>query len=381
MRALLLIALLAPAPAFAQTALVYLDSGGAPAQWERAAEEGIRAALNERGISLVPEPTPAPSIDAKIAAAKKDLDRGIAAYRELSLDAAVSALTAALNAARDVPESREAPAIAGDARVYLGVVALANGNAKGADDWFRKAAIGDPERRLSSKSFAPDIVAAYEKARKAVEAGPQVELEIDAPADAALFVDGRPAISPVKVPAGEHLVAAMSEAGTGGAIADAPSVQLRVVADGAKALAAARAAAKSRDDAALARALEALASATEAERVLTYDLRSKDGRVEAPMRLKEAGKKEFRFAVAELGSAPTSVERPIKGALNQLLNGSVASSRGGGGGGNTRPPATRKYGWAWWAGGAVAVLAAGAAGVALAQPPPGDDTVTIVVEK
>lgn len=360
------------------TLVVYLDSGGAPAQWERAAEDSIRKALVERGVTLLPEPVAAASAgDAKIATAKKDLERGIAAYRALALDGAVNALNAAQAGALAAPESREAPAIVADARVYLGVVALATGNAAESDKQFRRVAIADPERKLSSKSFSPDIVKAYEKARKAVIALPKMTLAIDAPAEAALLVDGRSATSPLEVPPGEHVIAAISEAGAAGTVSDAPSVQLRIVPDGAKALAAMRAAAKSRDDAALARAIDSLALATQAARVLTWDLRSKEGRVEAPMRMKESGKPQFRFAVAELGSAPGNTDKPVRAALSQLLAKEVASRNGG------TPPVRKKsrYGWAWWAGGAAAVLAAGAAGAVLAQPPAGEDKVNVIVEK
>src|SRR5512142_1430417 len=106
MRLRLLIALLALAPAAASAAetgtvtLVYLDGAGAPPSFQMKFEERLRASLEERGQTVAPDPAlfggNAPAgADTKLAAAKRDLDRGIAAYRQLSLDASSAALQSA----------------------------------------------------------------------------------------------------------------------------------------------------------------------------------------------------------------------------------------------------------------------------------------------
>lgn len=393
---LALVAFLAPAAARAQpTTLVYLDGANAPAPLVRKIDERLRALLDERGIALVDLPAAATGPEGRITQARKDLDAGISAWKLLSLETAQSSLAAAESGAIAAAEFPQAAAILAEARLHLGLVALAVGKNADADRVFRKVAIADPDRRLDVRSFPPDVIAAYEKSRKAIAAAPPCELTLSAePASAALYVDGRTAGAPVvKLPCGEHLIAAAAEGGTSGEKVDLTEPKtaraLRVAPDPARIASSARAAAKKGDETMLARALDALAAAAGAERVLAWDLRSVNGRVESPMRLRDRETRGpmMRTAIADLASS-AAPDPALRSAITSLLTGvpqaapeatAVSSSSRA----KRRAGRNGIAGWIWWTAGGVAVLAAGGAAAALAQPSDGagGDSVSVTVEK
>jgi hypothetical protein len=401
-RWLLLAALVAPGQALAQTprmagaepassgpttTLVYLDGSGAPAAFASKIEERLRATLADHGIAIADTPQPA-APEAKLAAAKKDLDKGIAAYRALSINDAVAALQAAETEALGAAEVPQAAGIVADARLYRGLISLAGGNDAEAQKQLRAVLVLDPERKLESHAFAPDVVAAFEKARKAVVNGPSGELTVLCDADdAAMTVDGRPVTGPVKLPFGEHLIAAAADAGSAGDKLDLalPSVTraLKLQPDPGKLVAAVRAAAKHGDDASLARALDLVASASSAPRVLVWDLRSNAGHIEAPMRFRDAPGHAFsRATVADLGNGVTP-DNALRAAVGTLLNPVIDHPVAVGTPGHARSHRPSGGGiapWVWWVGGGLAVVAAGGAAAALAQPPAGGDNVAVKVQ-
>lgn len=393
-----LLALLSPSLAVAQpTTVLYLDGANAPAPLVRKVDDRLRALLVERGIAVVDPPAATAGTESGISDVRKDLDAGIAAWKALSLESAQAALSKAEAGAVAAAESPQAPSILADARLHLGLVALALGKAADADRVFRKVAVADPDRRLDVRSFPPDVIDAYEKSRKAIAAAPPCELTLTAdPPSAALYVDGRTAAAPVlKLPCGEHLVAAAAEGGTAGEKIDLVEGKtaraLRVAPDPARLAAAARAAAKKGDDTALARALDAVAASAGADRVIAWDLRSVAGRVESPMRLRDRETRgpAMRTALADLAST-AAPDPALRSALTALLTGVPQPDLDG----DTpvaATPAREKHraerkgiaGWIWWTAGGVAILAAGGAAAALAQPADGQtgDSVSVTVDK
>ena len=406
LRLLLLLLALAPTAASAAetgtVALVYLDGAGAPPSFQQKVEERLRASLEERGQTVVPDPTlfaaggpqgaGGGGAEAKLAGAKRDLDRGIAAYRQLSLDASTTALQAAESQALEAVESPQAAAVVYDARLYLGIVALANGKAADAKTWFTRAAQLDPEKRLDTRSFAPDVVKAYEAERHAVATAPGCELALASePEGATLSVDGRPWSAGMKIPPGQHLVSAASDLGSGGLKLEASgahaSATVRIQPDGQRLVGALRAASKRNDAAALDHAVDAFGGLAGASTVVMWDLRNQaGGRIEAPLRLRDVVTHAWtRSTVAELGNGVV-LDAPMKSAVAALYTGGalVASAGGGAAGGDvgddgmpivsTTPPGggsrDHHHGiapWIWWVGGGVALAAAGGAAALASQ--------------
>lgn len=366
---------------------VYLDLGKAPSALEQRVDASLRSALEEQGVTIVADPPVderAGSARDPLADAKRELETGVKAYAKLDVDTAIPALRAAEQRASAALTS---PAIAGiiaEARVTLGLIALAQGKAGDADEHFRRATSLDPDRRMDTRLQPPEVVAAYDAARTAVAKSPMCELTLSTkPANAKVLVDGRPASGTIRLPYGVHYVAAASEAGVAGERVDLAQtralVTLEIRPDAGALLQSVRAAARRGDDAALGVAADALAAATGAERVILWDLRSQKGRVEAPLRLRDATKGAFTWqVVADLGTA-AAPDVPLQKALAELLGDAPVARR-------TKPP--RSGGskalpnWVWWAAGGVALAAAGGAAVlTLDGGSSGDDEVVVVVEK
>lgn len=383
-----LMILAAPPGAQPPTLPVYLDLGKAPASLEHRVEERLRAALEEHGVPIVADPgeTPFAGGDA-LSEAKRELDRGTKAYRELDLGVAAAALRAAEERATQTLSSPAVAAIVIEARVHLGLLELAQGKAGDADEHFRRAASLDPEHRLDGRLHPPEVVAAYEKARGAVAKGPACELTLSTkPASAKVTVDGRPASGTMRLPYGVHYVQASTDLGAAGERVDLSQpralTSLSIAPDAGNALASLRAAARRGDDAAVGVAADTLAAASGAERVILWDLRQQGGRVEAPMRLRDVPLAAFTWqVVADLGTA-AAPDVPVRRAVAELLDQPVGVA----------VPITRKPkqvgskslpNWVWWAAGGVALAAAGGAaavtlnGAAKSE----DDEVVIVVEK
>src|SRR2546427_341822 len=78
-------------------ARVYLDGSSAPTSLQVRVEERPRAVLGEGGVAIASDPlAPSPvSSEPRLAAARRDLDRAVTAYRQLSFDAASAAFAAA----------------------------------------------------------------------------------------------------------------------------------------------------------------------------------------------------------------------------------------------------------------------------------------------
>ena len=385
--------LVAAAPPAQPTLPVYLGLGGAPPALHQRVEERLTAILVDRGVPLVRPPADAAStVEARVAEAKRELERGVAAYRKLDLDIAIAALGAAEEKATASPAAIEAAGIVAEARVHLGLIALATGKAAEADTLFRRVAALDPERRIDGRLHPPEVVAAYEKARRAVASGPQCDLTLSAkPASATITVDGRPASGTVRLPYGEHFVQASTDLGSAGErveLAQPRSLaELSVRSKPGTLVEGLRAAARRGDDAAAGAAADALAAATGARRVVIWDLRQQGGRVEAPMRLRSVDARAFTWGVvADLGTA-AAPDVPLRKAVAELLDESRATASGEPGRpppGGATPRSRGMPAWVWWAAGGAALAAAGGAAL-LAFPPngskqPGDDVV-IVVEK
>ena len=371
------------------TLAVYLDLGKAPPALEQRVDERLRAALEDKGVPLVADPGQAPlgGSGDPLADAKRELDLGEKAYRELDLDTAIAALRAADDKA---PAAATSPAIAGvvaEARVTLGLIALAQGKSGDADDHFRHAAVLEPDRRLDARNNPPEVVAAYESVRRAVLKAPMCELTLSTkPVSAKVTIDGRPATGTVRLPYGVHFVQASTDLGSAGERVELAQpralVSLAVAPDASAMLLALRAAARRGDDDAAGAAADALAMAAGAERVVLWDLRQQGGRVEVPLRLREVSKNAFTWqVVADLGTA-AAPDAALRKAVAELLDEAHSAEpkptpR------VKKPPGTKTLpAWVWWAAGGVALAAAGgAAAIAISDSKAEDDEVVIVVEK
>lgn len=390
--ALAFVAWIAAAPALGATPSVlpfYLEGSNAPAPLVSRVDERLRAAFAERGIPVASEPAPAAPSDARVAAARKDLEKGLAAYRALQLETAIPSLREAEAGALAAPDSADAPKILADARIYLGLIAQATGKEAEADRLFRAVAVTDPERRLDSKQFPPDTVAVYEKSRKAVAAGPFADVALSATLEgASFFADGRPlSAATARLSFGEHLLLATADGASAGetVLVGEPKIAWRatIVPDITKLDATLRAAAKRGDEAAILRAADAVAAAAGAGRILFWDLRSVGGHIEAPLRLRDTGSRgASRPSVADLG-AGVAFDSSMRAAVALLFSpesAPIVATRES----RHRPTAsTRKGagGWIWWAAGGLAIVAAGGAAAALAQPASSGDKVAVTVER
>lgn len=384
--ALLLAANGAAAP---PTLPIYIGGGGAPPALAQRVDERLRSILGER-VSVVSEPQAPPAgttPETRLAEARRDLERGVKAYQMLALDEAVPALQSAETRAFAAAGAPPAAAVLAEARTHLGLIALATGKTSQADAIFRSVAALDPDRRLDGRIHPPEVVAAYEKARRAVAAGPQCDLTLAAaPAGATITVNGKPASGTVRLPYGEHLVQAsvgeIASAGQKVELSQARALVSVEVPVGAAFSSAIRAAARRGDEAAVGAAADALAAAAGAKRVLLWDLRSANGRVEAPMRMRDAVAKAFTWQVnADLGTA-ASPDAALRRAVTEILEETptavpVAIPQ------RPKKPAEmrRLPPWVWWAAGGVALAAAGGAAAYTmtgSREKPGDEVVVVV---
>lgn len=376
--------LAAPPGTQSPTLPVYLDQGKAPSALEQRVEERLRAALEARGVPVLASPAAAVADGPDgLQEAKRELERGVKAYRELELETAVSALRAAEEKAALTLSSPGVASVVAEARVHLGLIALAKGKAGDADEHFRRVAALEPDRRIDGRLHPPEVVAAYEKARGAVARSPFCELTLSSkPSSAKILLDGRPASGTVRVPYGVHYVQASTDLGAAGQRVELAQpralASLAIAPDAGAALASLRAATRRGDDASAGAAADALAASAGAGQVILWDLRQQGGRVEAPMRLRDVGQAAFTWqAVADLGTA-AAPDVPIRRALGELLDQRVATVTG------PQPPGGSRSlpSWVWWAAGGVALAAAGgAAAFTLNGAKSENDEVVIVVEK
>src|SRR5205085_11787485 len=120
--------LMAPPGAKPATLPVYLDLGKAPPALEQRVNERLRAALEEQGLPIAADPGwPLLGGVDPITDAKRELDRGEKAFAKLDLDTAIPALHTAEERASTAVTSSAAAGIIADARVALGLIALAQG--------------------------------------------------------------------------------------------------------------------------------------------------------------------------------------------------------------------------------------------------------------
>ncbi len=371
--------------------LVYVEGAGAPKPLAARVDERLRALLSERGFTVTGPPAPTAPPVPPLDDARRGLARGIDLYRTLSLDAAVRALLEADALAVSSPDP-EAASIARQARLYLGIVALATGDVDGARARFRQSAVLDPGRRLETRSFSPEVVDAYEQARRAVLGGPVGELRVVVTPGAQVHIDGSAARSlPAVLPYGEHLVQATTESGDAVERVELDgatrTVELAMTANPAKALASLRAAVQRGDPAGSNAAGDALARQAGTPRWLAWDLRQTRGRIEALVKTRSIRPRgPSRATIVDLG-ASASIDAPLRRAVERLFAPRVASRSTPENDETAIPagrPAAKSGGsprlgrWIWWAAGGVAVVAAGTAAIASAPPP--DDRVSVTVE-
>lgn len=373
------------------TLVVYLDMGKAPPALEQRVDERLRAALEEKGVPLVADPgrVPIGGSGDPLADARRELDRGVKAYRELDLDTAIAALRAAEEKAPAAATSTGIAGVVAEVRVTLGLIALAQGKTADADEHFRRAAVLEPERRLDTRDNPPEVVAAYETARRAVVKGPACELTLSTkPANAKATVDGRPAIGTLRLPCGVHFVQASTELGSAGErielVQPRALIALVIAPDAAAMVSSLRSAARRGDDGAAGAAADALAAVSGADRVILWDLRQQGGRVEAPLRLRDVSKSAFTWqVVADLGTA-AAPDAALRKAVGELLDDEHVAAAPATPRTRTKTPAGAKAlpAWVWWAAGGLALAAAGGAtAIAINGSKPEDDEVVIVVEK
>jgi hypothetical protein len=179
---------------------VYWEPPGHPAPGERA-RPAFAGAL--RGVPLVDateQPAPPPSL-------APQLDAAIADYAAFRFADTVTKLDAL---------ARQADAQGGgdlDARrlaevyLYRALARLELGPAEAAWEDLVRAARLDPTRVIDPARFPPRVVAAYKRAVAEVAQLPRAELEVVAPPDANVRVDGRSAPGVSTVTVGQHLIA------------------------------------------------------------------------------------------------------------------------------------------------------------------------------
>lgn len=108
-----------------------------------------------------------PGVAPLVQKADSELERGIRAYVEVELDEAVRALDESVARYEEAGAALwGAPALA-RAHLYRGFVALAQGDETAAGAAFAEALAIDPTLVVEEGTFAPDVVAAFERARSA----------------------------------------------------------------------------------------------------------------------------------------------------------------------------------------------------------------------
>lgn len=141
--------------------------------------------------------------------------RGKRAYQKLQIGRARKLLEQARAPQQKAgPEVRE-PRLFVDLHVYHGLTLLAEGNSKAAARDFRQAVSMDPEASLSPKQFPPDVIQAFDRAKRQLLSGRPVQMQVlSKPAGAEVFIDGkRVGVTPASAPVypGYHFVRVQKE--------------------------------------------------------------------------------------------------------------------------------------------------------------------------
>jgi hypothetical protein len=203
LRSLLLVAWWAlPAGAAPPDGLVavYWEPPGHPAPGERARPAFAEAMRGAPIVDATEQPAPPPSL-------APELDTAIADYTAFHFAETVTRLDALAQKAEaqgggDLDARRLA-----EIYLYRALARLELGPAEAAWEDLVRAARLDPTRVIDPARFPPRVVAAYKRAIAEVAQLPRAELEVVAPPDAVVHIDGRAAARVSTVTVGQHLVA------------------------------------------------------------------------------------------------------------------------------------------------------------------------------
>ena len=138
------------------------------------------------------------------------ISEGKQAYQQLQVDKTLKKMKEALKDEQFCgPEIRD-PSIFTDLHVFAGLAHLAQGEQDKAAEEFRQAVSHDPGLVLSQKKFPPDVVNAFNQAKRQLLSSQPTQVSIvSRPAGAEVYIDGRSqGTTPVAVPLypGRHFV-------------------------------------------------------------------------------------------------------------------------------------------------------------------------------
>lgn len=161
----------------------------------------IEVVAHRRGAAVI-DRSPAAQPSAETA---QFLQRGIAAYEAIQLDAA----QAALDQARDLAEKTGAQGLTraqlSDLFLYRGLVRAARGDETTAWDELVTALVIHPTRSLDPTQYAPKIQNLVKRVRDDVlQKRPQAKISVDAPDGCAVYIDGELVAGPVLRSTGPH---------------------------------------------------------------------------------------------------------------------------------------------------------------------------------
>lgn len=179
---------------------VYWEPPGRPAPGERARPAFAEAMRGVPLLDVTEQPAPPPSL-------VPQLDAAIADYTAFRFADTVTKLDALARLAEaqgggDLDARRLA-----EIYLYRALARLELGPAEAAWEDLVRAARLDPTRVIDPARFPPRVVTAYKRAVAEVAQLPRAELELVAPPDANVRVDGRAAPGVSTVTVGQHLVA------------------------------------------------------------------------------------------------------------------------------------------------------------------------------
>lgn len=361
--------------------IVYLAGTRAPAALVRSVESEVEAAVQNNGITVSEAPEtedPRPAVEQ----ARTRLDRGVAEFTQLKLDEALSSLRSAEAQAHRIMASADAARIVFAARLHRARILLAQGKEDEARSLLRQAALNGPPG-ADRKQFPPDVVEAYAAAREEVleTAGTGTLRVTVTPSDASVAIDGIPwQGKPVTLFAGPHVVSGIAQGRAPTGIRIQVEAGQETAADlflpraESAAIGQLRSAWRKGDPAGAAEAASRLASATASTQVLGWDLRSRDGQVQALLVLidSEAATAPPPKVVA-LPAGAAGARQPLEAAIARMISPTVASE------GDKK--SNRKV-WYWTAAAVgAAVLAGGGVAIAAKQGPTPNGDVTIVISR
>lgn len=117
---------------------------------------------------------------------------GKQAYEMLQIQKALKLFAEARELAELAGAELDGPQPLIDLHLYSGLSLLATGKTPQAAAEFRQAVAMDPELKLSSKKFPPDVLAAFERAKRELLSGRPAEVQfVSRPPGASLFLDGK----------------------------------------------------------------------------------------------------------------------------------------------------------------------------------------------